>query len=218
MNVNPADRPKAIGLVLAIVAVFACIAWRFIGGAKQAAPTPTTVVTTPTTSQIAEGQIVVADTKTAGENLNNTFAGMGSGGGPVENPFRMPVPKTTRVESTPPTNGQGGGPSVPTGGAPNRDIDWGTDGTGTGTQPVDPTGGTASLSNPDGVRVKGIIAPEGGFDSMAFIQIGDKGRGFRIGDEIAPGMKIVGITSTHVSVRIGASVVKAGVGQEIKPE
>jgi len=217
MNVNPADRPKAIGLVLAIVAVFAFIAWRFIGGAKPGAVPTATAVTTPTTSQIAEGQIVVADTKTAGENLNNTFAGMGSGGGPVENPFRMPVPKTTRVES-PQTNVQGGGPTVPTGGAPDRNIDWGSGGSGPGTQPVDPTGGTASVSNSDGVRVKGIIAPEGGFDSMAFIQIGDKGRGFRIGDEIAPGMKIVGITSTHVSVRIGASIVKAGVGQEIKPE
>jgi hypothetical protein len=217
MNINPADRPKAIGLVLAIVAVFAFIAWRFIGGAKQAVPSPNTAVTTPTTSQIAEGQIVVPDTKTAGENLNNTFAGMGSGGGPVENPFRMPVPKTTRVDSTPQTNVQGGS-GVPTAGNPDRTIDWGGVG-GPGTRPLDPTqSGEAIVSNTDGVRVKGIIAPEGGYDSMAFIQIGDRGKGFRVGEEISPGMRIVGITSTHVSVRIGGTIVKAGVGQEIKPE
>lgn len=214
MAMSPADRPKIIGLVLGILGVFAFIAWRFTGGPKPVAPPPpgyNASLAMPSTSQIASGTIVTANTKSAGENLHEVFAGAGSSG-PVGNPFRSPV-----KQAAPAQVGQVGGPgqySGPTASNPERNIDIG------GPMPFDPTnpGGGTGVSNSQGIRVKGIIAPESGFDALAFIQIGDRGKGFRVGDEIAPGMKVVGITSTKVSVKIGASVMKVGVGQEVRPE
>jgi hypothetical protein len=220
-TMNAADRPKAIALILAIVAVFAFIGFRFISGAKKVAPPPPgydATLAVPSTSSIASGQIVAANTTTpAGENLHNVFSGEGTLE-PVSNPFRSPVPApkgTTGPQNTqPPIGGNRyDGPDLQN---PNRDITIG------GNKPWDVNGQGTSIGDAQpgvatGVLVKGIIRGDDPWDSLAFIEVGGRAKGYRVGQEIAPGMKLVGITSTKVSVKIGANVVKAGVGQEVKP-
>ena len=52
---------------------------------------------------------------------------------------------------------------------------------------------------------------------MAFLRVGDASKGYRIGDVVAEGMKIVDIDETKVSIKVGAKVVRVGVGQVVNP-
>lgn len=221
LQMKSEDRPKIIGLVVAILAVFAFIAYRFAGGVKPVAPPPpgyNASLDMPSTSSIASGQVVASNSqpKPAGENLHEVFAGTG-GTAPGDTPFRTPVPMPKGAGAPPPPRG---GIQVPTASNPERDIVIGG-----GFGPAQPGGIGGDAGSPGGprvdmggVRVKGIISPQGGGDALAFIQVGERGKGFRVGDQILPGMKVVGITSTQVSVKIGGSVAKFGVGQEVRPE
>ena len=216
------DRPKAIALVAAILAVFGFIGYRFASMAKSSVPPPppgyNASLDMPSTSSIASGQVVASNSapKPTGENLHEVFAGTG-GFAPSGTPFRMPV-GAPKPAGNPPPPGPGG-IRVPTAGNPQQDIEIGggfgpAQPGGLGGEPGSPGGPQVDFG---GVRVKGIIAPQNGGQALAFIQVGDRGKGFRIGDEIAPGMKLVGISSTMVSVKIGGTIAKFGVGQEVRP-
>ncbi len=67
------------------------------------------------------------------------------------------------------------------------------------------------------VMVKGIIAPMDGSALLVLLKVGDTTKGYRVGDEFAPGMTLTAISETKISVQIGNSTVKAGVGQAVKP-
>ena len=222
LQMKSEDRPKAIALVVAIIGVFAFIAFRFAGVVRPvAAPPPgfNASLDMPSTSTIASGQVVASNTqpKPTGENLHEVFPGSG-GFTPTGSPFRTPVP-VPKGSGGPPPGPRPGGISVPTARSPERNIEIGG-----GFGPAQPGGIGGNIGSTGGpqvdvgsFRVKGIIAPQNGGEPLAFIQVGERGKGFRIGDEIAPGMKIVGITSTKVSVKIGGSVANFGVGQEVRP-
>jgi hypothetical protein len=215
MTISPADRPKAIVLIVLIIAFFAFAAFRFLGNKGPqpvaAAPTPSGVVL-PSTASIAEGNSGQPKTQLLVENLHESFPGMGEEA-PMGNPFRMPVPPVIAGPSTVPAN-PSGPISMPSAGNPGAPVSMG------GQLPV-----TVNPSDVDSkvkiegseVMVKGIIAPMDGSAPLVLLKVGDTTKGYRVGDEIAPGMTLTAISETKISVQIGNSTVKAGVGQAVKP-
>ncbi|HJP82797.1 MAG TPA: hypothetical protein VJ835_04755 [Fimbriimonadaceae bacterium] len=218
MTVNPADRPKVILLIVAIVAFFVLAGFRLMAMLGQSSPPPQPATsanaTLPSTNQIASGEIVAKSAAPA-ENLSELFA-RSEGQGAQGNPFRMPVPPPR------PANTSSAGPpprgtiSVPTQGNPGAPISFGG-ASGGGSVPFNPGGPVGPDIRPIAtVVVKGIIASPDG-DSMAFLRVGDTSKGYRIGDVVAEGMKIVDIDETKVSIKVGAKVVRVGVGQVVNP-
>lgn len=219
MTVNPADRPKVIALVSLIVVFFVFAIFRFMG-TKKNVPTPPDVTkpsveaSLPSTTQIASGQIVQNDPKVVAENLHEVF-GSTNEIGPSENPFRSPVPP---IASDQKDNSTSPGPSVPnpnpTNSAPPPTIK--------GEFPVVVNPGTsdntgAQIVATSDIQVKGIIAPNDGSEPLAFIKVGEKSKGYRVGQEVAPSVRVTGIDSLKVTLKIGASTVRAGVGEQVKP-
>lgn len=216
MTVNPADRPKVIALVSLIVVFFAFAIFRFMG-AKSSAPTqpdvtkPSAEASLPSTTQIASGQIVQKDSKVVAENLHEVF-GSTNEIGPSENPFRMPVPLLPTDQNN---------TSNPNPSAPNPTINAPAP-TMKGELPVVVNPGNVENSGPQivavsDIQVKGIIAPNDGSEPLAFIKVGEKSKGYRVGQEVAPSVRVTAIDSLKVTLKVGASTVRVGVGEQVKP-
>lgn len=217
MTVNPADRPKVIALVSLIVVFFAFAIFRFMG-AKSNVPTPPDITkpsaeaSLPSTTQIASGQIVQNNPKAVAENLHEVF-GVTNEIGPSENPFRMPVPPAAPNQQGNSTNS---GPSTP------NPTNSGPPTTMKGELPVVVNPGSVENSGPQvvaisDIQVKGIIAPNDGSEPLAFIKVGEKSKGYRVGEEVAPSVRVTAIDSLRVTLKIGASTIRAGVGEQVKP-
>jgi hypothetical protein len=216
MKVNPADKPKVIALVVAIVLIGGFGVFRFIGSKGSEATPPGQVAdpnaNLPTAATLAEGKFQNESQPGGNPDLASLFQG-GSPTAATINPFRSPVPKPPQQ-----TGANPGSPNVGLNsgaGMPPRQIG------GDGFDPVKVnqsgglTGPTVQSTQP--MLVKGIISPEGEDSSgMAFIQVGDVTKGYRIGDTISQGIKLVGISKGMVVVRLGRREVKAPVGRELK--
>lgn len=212
MKVNPADKPKVIALVGAIVVIGGFGVFNLVSkkgpDVKPAGQTADPNANLPTATMLAEGKY-----RNDAPGLGNPdLASMFPGGSPMAgeiNPFRSPVPPVKEDVNA-------GGTAAPTGGAmPPRQIG------GDGFAPVNlnqasgSTAPTIRASQP--MLVKGIISPEGEAASgMAFIKVGEITKGFRVGDTVSPGIKLVDIRNGMVIVRLGDREVKAPVGRELK--
>jgi hypothetical protein len=220
MKMNPADKGKAIALVVAICVVLALVLIRLMPKSEDPQGPPETggaqASQMPTTQQVADGKAVSANAPAAAPNLNDVFVMSGNEGAASANPFRRMVapPRTTVAGGAPPANN---GIEVPTQAHPDRQISFGPG----GIEPVKVgnPGVAPTVNNSLGLILKGIIAPISANDPpMAFIRIGEETKGFRAGATVAPGVSIIGITDSFVIFRIGSTTAKIMVGREIKPE
>ena len=223
MKINPGDQPKIIALVVAIVLFLGFGVFRLMGSLNKPAATPpgqTGAAPTnhmPSTAQIATGQVASAQPVVGqSTNLHELFAGTNDGM-PVGNPFRLPVPVPRTGDSN------SNRPSTPVGTSTVQGAQDVTQPRGIGGSvepyPVDPndtSGGGAAVAIPS-IRIKGIIAPQDGSAALVLVQLNDRTRSFRAGEEVAPGIKILSIAPNAVRVKIGAATTTAGVGQEVKP-
>jgi hypothetical protein len=213
MKTNPADKPKVIALLVAIVLIggYGIISF---AGRKGPAPTPPGLAADnsnlPTAEMLAEGKTRADAPKEKTEDLSSVFPGSDPAMA-ITNPFRSPVPKAASTASQ--------APAVNT-----RPLATYAPPTMSGTKPFKPfgeggigTGSAPTVQSIEPMLVKGIIAPpEGEASGMAFIKVGNVAKGFRVGDLVTSGVRVTAISTGAVTVRIGAKTVTASVGQQIK--
>jgi hypothetical protein len=218
LKVNPDDRPKIAILIGAIVLIGGYGVFSLI---SRKAPEPTVPgqvadpgSNLPTAQMLAEGKLSADPSKPKTEDLMAVFPSSEMSAVAMVNPFRSPVPKAkvgNEVAAPPPVQ-QTSPPAVP-----NREIN-----TSGGFAPVNvgESGQTPgpTIQSVEPMLVKGIISAEEGMSNgMAFIKVGDRSKGYRVGSEVLPGVRVLSITNYEVTVGIGKARITARVGQEIKP-
>jgi len=218
VKVNPDDRPKIAILIAGIVLIGGYGVFSLVGR-KPAAPTvpgqtADPNANLPTAAMLAEGKLSDDSKKPKAEDLTTVFPGAETSAVAMVNPFRSPVPKL-KVASEP--TAPPAAPQTTSSAPPNREIDTGGSfapmNVGGNGQPSAPT-----IQSVEPMFVKGIISPEEGLSSgMVFIKVGDRSKGYRVGSEIEPGVRVIAITSNEVTIGIGKARITARVGQEIKP-
>jgi hypothetical protein len=184
---RPEDRPKAIVLLVAVVAVFAFVIFRFLGG-RSAEPTPAasagtgaapapsasvggTVGTTPGTSPTEAPRAALAD-----EQLSeiDSATGLPPLGG--VNPFRRTV-STVAMSSGP--GGSAAAAGATAGGAGFTPV------------PIDPIASTM-------LEVQGVIV---GSPAYAIIKAGGETLYLRDGDALSDTVRLVAVKSNGVVLR-----------------
>jgi len=226
MKVNPGDQPKIIALVLGIVLILGFAIFRVMGSMRKPGAEPPVATASggtdlPSTAQIATGEGATPSKEVApAENLHELFASAGPE--PSGNPFRLPVPAANggRIEnqgnttqSNPPEGRSTINGAEDVTRPPRFGNDWGP-------LPVDPSGsgsGGTQVQTASNIRIKGIIADQDGGSGVVLIQLNDKTKSFRAGEEVTPGVRVISISPTKVRLKIGAMSTTVGVGQEVKP-
>src|SRR5687768_10293680 len=213
MKVNPADKPKVIALVSAIVLIGAYGVVSLIAR-KPAAPsitTPAPGADLPTAAMLAEGKYKAGPASAGNPDLISSFQESPDPLAASINPFRSPVPRPRKTNENQ--------THAPAAASPVRNDMPPSQIRGGGFAPVKPlddkSGPTIESTTP--ILVKGIISPESDAASgQVFIQMNDSVKGYRVGDRLSPGIKVVAISSGSVTVKIGKREVKASVGKELK--
>jgi hypothetical protein len=189
---KPNETPKLIALIGGLVVVIGFIVWQVVN-VTGPAPKPVATKETETSSAVQVAAEKPAPSPDEQEiEVPTLFASMSA------DPFRTVI----KTEETAPTG------SRLTGVAGARTLAGST--SKAGAPPVFPvlpgTFGAESV----GVRVQGVIV---GGDSVAVIRYGEKAFVLHKGGVFGDGMKVLGITESHVTVRKGKETIVLPVGE-----